>query len=156
MATAKGFCSAIYFLNLRGEVLVYRAYRDDIGCARAAALGTVNPSAGGVRAALQRLERGGRPVSHAPRCSPAACASRQRRCPGRLQRRRAFRARLTGLALSRRDAPPRRRHMADAFRTQVLQNKDAATTPVVTLGSCSFLYTREARARASATCARSC
>ena len=45
--------------------------------------------------------------------------------------------------------------MADAFRTQVLQNKDAATTPVVTLGSCSFLYTREARARASATCARS-
>jgi len=35
--------------------------------------------------------------------------------------------------------------MADAFRTQVLQNKDAATTPVVTLGSCSFLYTREAR-----------
>jgi hypothetical protein len=35
--------------------------------------------------------------------------------------------------------------MADAFRTQVLQNKDASATPVVTLGSCSFLYTREAR-----------
>jgi hypothetical protein len=46
--------------------------------------------------------------------------------------------------------------MADAFRTQVLQNKDAATTPVVTLGSCSFLYTREARAKARATRARSC
>jgi hypothetical protein len=37
--TAKGFCSAIYFLNLRGEVLVYRAYRDDIGCAAACARG---------------------------------------------------------------------------------------------------------------------
>ena len=35
--SGRGFCSAIYFLNLRGEVLVYRAYRDDIGCARGAA-----------------------------------------------------------------------------------------------------------------------
>lgn len=25
-------CSAIYFLNLRGEVLIHRAYRDDVGC----------------------------------------------------------------------------------------------------------------------------
>ena len=40
--------------------------------------------------------------------------------------------------------------MADAFRTQVLQNKDASATPVVTLGSCSFLYTREARLRSKA------
>lgn len=24
-------CSAIYFLNLRGEVLIHRAYRDDVG-----------------------------------------------------------------------------------------------------------------------------
>jgi hypothetical protein len=41
--------------------------------------------------------------------------------------------------------------MADAFRTQVLQNKDAANaSPVVTLGSCSFLYTREVRSRALA------
>lgn len=36
--------------------------------------------------------------------------------------------------------------MADAFRTQVLQTKDGATaSPVVTLGSCTFMYTREAR-----------
>lgn len=35
--------------------------------------------------------------------------------------------------------------MADAFRSQVLHNKDADNSPVVTLGSCSFLYTREAR-----------
>lgn len=35
--------------------------------------------------------------------------------------------------------------MADAFRTQVLQNNEASATPVVTLGSCSFLYTREVR-----------
>ena len=46
--------------------------------------------------------------------------------------------------------------MADAFRTQVLQSKDAATTPVVTLGSCSFLYTREARASRSRFRARAC
>ena len=46
--------------------------------------------------------------------------------------------------------------MADAFRTQVLQNKDAATTPLVTLGSCSFLYTREARAKATPTRALGC
>ncbi len=37
--------------------------------------------------------------------------------------------------------------MADAFRTQVLQNQERSATPVVTLGSCSFLYTREARLR---------
>ena len=43
MATAKGFCSAIYFLNLRGEVLVYRAYRDDIGCARVTVPGHCQP-----------------------------------------------------------------------------------------------------------------
>ena len=33
--------------------------------------------------------------------------------------------------------------MADAFRTQVLQNKDTSAAPVVTLGSCTFLHTRE-------------
>jgi hypothetical protein len=27
----KGVCSAIYFLNLRGDVLIHRAYRDDVG-----------------------------------------------------------------------------------------------------------------------------
>lgn len=51
-------------------------------------------------------------------------------------------------------ASPGRRHMADAFRTQVLQNKDADNSPVVTLGSCTFLYTREVRrGRAAATVA---
>jgi hypothetical protein len=35
--------------------------------------------------------------------------------------------------------------MCDAFRTQVLQNKDAAAVPVVTLGSCTFLHTRVVR-----------
>ena len=38
-----------------------------------------------------------------------------------------------------------RRHMAEAFRTQVLQSKESSAPPVVTLGSCSFLWTREVR-----------
>ena len=46
--------------------------------------------------------------------------------------------------------------MADAFRTQVLQNKEASATPVVTLGSCSFLYTREVCALIQRSSRRSC
>jgi hypothetical protein len=30
---AQGVCSAIYALNLRGDVLIHRAYRDDVGYA---------------------------------------------------------------------------------------------------------------------------
>ena len=30
----KGVCSAIYFMNLRGDVLIHRAYRDDVGYVR--------------------------------------------------------------------------------------------------------------------------
>jgi hypothetical protein len=37
----KGVCSAIYFLNLRGDVLIHRAYRDDVGCVHACAVALV-------------------------------------------------------------------------------------------------------------------
>jgi hypothetical protein len=85
----KGVCSAIYFLNLRGDVLIHRAYRDDVGCVHACAVA------------------------------------------------------LVGLSSLAHPVHTRRRHMADAFRTQVLQNKDMSAAPVVTLGSCTFLHTRE-------------
>jgi len=57
MASSKSICSAIYFLNLRGEVLVYRAYRDDIGCApsRAWALSTQYPRGAEAGTPLPRL-----------------------------------------------------------------------------------------------------
>jgi hypothetical protein len=101
-------CSAIYFLNAKGDVLIHRAYRDDVGC---------------VLPPPQLLRRP--PLLRSHECSRASCAQRSR--PG---------------------LP--RRNMADAFRSQVLGNKDAATSPVVTLGSCSFLHTREVRARTAA------
>jgi AP-2 complex subunit mu-1 len=44
--------------------------------------------------------------------------------------------------------------MADAFRTQVLQNKDTSAAPVVTLGSCTFLHTREVWFVQAPLCAR--
>jgi len=35
------------------------------------------------------------------------------------------------------------RHLAEAFRTQILLSKEAATVPVHSLGSCSFMYAKE-------------
>lgn len=123
----KGYCSAIYFLNLRSEVLVHRAYRDDVGCEAR----SPTPALRGPAALRRRLCAPGLrvicPREHAHTLAPGAGESKH----------------APQLSAMRRVV--HRRHMAEAFRTQVLQSKESSAPPVVTLGSCSFLWTREVR-----------
>ena len=131
-----GCCSALYFLNLKGDVLIQRIYR---GRCR------VRPS----RRQLVSARGKGRGTG---RQRAAGLASGDGRCTGRRAAGGWPTPAGAGQARALRPAAPpsraaaRRRNLGAAFRTHILNAKDgegsASATPVRVLGSCSFLYMR--------------
>jgi hypothetical protein len=70
----KGLLSALYFLNLRGEALIHRSYRDDLG------YGQINPtgwSRAGPWAVFWRLHCSSTPSRTA--AGATSCSSRRLR-----------------------------------------------------------------------------
>jgi AP-2 complex subunit mu-1 len=109
-------CAAIYFLNLRGDILIERRYRDDVECV--VGWGGGAQAAPAVSASVCVLWRGTNASTHHTH---------------------------THTTHTTHTTHQTRRDMAENFRSQILNSKDGSIgmhAPVRTLGSCTFMFLR--------------